>query len=257
MNVKHIPSDLEREEDGCGEIVDHEPFPEGCVLVHPTLSPPKSSTTRSKGDLAALSGFCPVALASGQGFVIPGNPRLGLVRFAGSHYACSTASRAQQFGQNPSLLLAAVDRIVKENPCLEHLLRYAPVEEGESKRTASRSSNPTQTPVHMVESRQDPSYKWNEWDLRRDALNMARMASGSLHSHSVQTETSAYRREATAQSGGLLIANPRLERSTQTARDCKTSTDSTHRKKSIVVGLKSRKGTAVEHVLLEDLLASI
>ncbi len=40
-------------------------------------------------------------------------------------------------------------------------------------------------------------------------------------------------------------------------RDSQTSTDSDRRKKSIVVGLKSKNGTAVEHVLLEDLLASI
>ena len=46
-------------------------------------------------------------------------------------------------------------------------------------------------------------------------------------------------------------------RTTAAFRDSHTTVDQVRKKKSIVVGLKSKNGTAVEHVLLEDLLASI
>ncbi len=42
------------------------------------------------------AGFCPVALVSGQGFVLPGNRRIGYLRFEGQFYSPSTVDRAEQ-----------------------------------------------------------------------------------------------------------------------------------------------------------------
>jgi len=51
----------------------------------------------------------------------------------------------------------------------------------------------TQTPTHFVEKRIDPKYDWNEWSLRRKALQLA-----NLHTKktcSTQTNMSHFRRE--------------------------------------------------------------
>ena len=42
------------------------------------------------------AGFCPVALVSGQGFVLPGNRRIGYLRYEGKFYSPSTVDRAEQ-----------------------------------------------------------------------------------------------------------------------------------------------------------------
>ena len=39
---------------------------------------------------------------------MPGNPRLGTLRWRGRHYVCSTVDRAEQFGVEPDLYIAAV-----------------------------------------------------------------------------------------------------------------------------------------------------
>lgn len=45
------------------------------------------------------AGFCPVALVSGQGFVLPGNRRIGYLRYEGKFYSPSTVDRAEQVTQ--------------------------------------------------------------------------------------------------------------------------------------------------------------
>ena len=42
------------------------------------------------------AGFCPVALVSGQGFVLPGNRRIGYLGHNGKFYSPSTVDRAEQ-----------------------------------------------------------------------------------------------------------------------------------------------------------------
>ena len=42
------------------------------------------------------AGFCPVALVSAQGFVLPGNRRIGYLRYDGKFYSPSTVDRAEQ-----------------------------------------------------------------------------------------------------------------------------------------------------------------
>ena len=69
-----------------------------------------------------LSRFCPVALVSGQGFILPGNRRIGFLRFEGKFFSPSTVDRAEQFGRNPRLFLRAIKKLSGENPCLLSLL---------------------------------------------------------------------------------------------------------------------------------------
>ena len=221
----------------------------------------------------SLGGFCPVAMVSGQAFLLPGNPRLGLLRFKGRHYSCSSVDRAQQFGKSPAIFVGAVERLVRENPCLEHLLGMGEEDAAEGHVGAAAAKAITadlsvQTPTHLgPESGEwNPNYKWNEWDMRRDALKLAQRSekSGGLRSHYVQTEGSnGAKKEIAAQVSSshhhqiMPFSHASSERSTQTSRESATSMDINRKKKSIVVGLKSKNGTAVKHVLLEDLLANI
>ena len=49
-----------------------------------------------------------------------------------------------------------------------------------------------QTPLHFPpESNIDPDYRWNEWDLRREAMNLARLRRGSKKTKAAQTAVSA------------------------------------------------------------------
>ena len=55
----------------------------------------------------------------------------------------------------------------------------------------------SQTPTHYVESLMDPNYEWNEWALRRKALQMANLR--QKQTHSGQTDKSHFRREVETQ----------------------------------------------------------
>ena len=54
-----------------------------------------------------------------------------------------------------------------------------------------------QTPTHFVEKNIDVNYEWNEWALRRRALDLANLRKKTTHS--TQTTTSAFRREVETQ----------------------------------------------------------
>ena len=54
-----------------------------------------------------------------------------------------------------------------------------------------------ETPVHFIERNIDPSYSWNEWELRRRALQVANLK--KCKTTSMQTDMSAYRREIETQ----------------------------------------------------------
>lgn len=49
----------------------------------------------------------------------------------------------------------------------------------------------TETPVHFIEKNIEPDYHWNEWDLRKKALQMANIRKKTTVS--VQTELSTLR----------------------------------------------------------------
>ena len=114
---------------------------------------------------------------------------------------------------------------------------------------AEVSEESLQTPLHFTPAGHSPHYTWNEWDLRRNAMNIAKSASKGNVAAGVQTTQSRARRDAETQ--------VEREIGTQTAKEAATSTANMMRKKSIVVGLKKSSSTEVEHVLLEDLLAAI
>ena len=92
IDAASAASDDERNELNCQGTINTDEFE--CQLVCP-------------GDVEdydavplEYAGFCPVALVSGQGFILPGNRRNGFLRYEGKFYSTSTVDRAEQVHNN-------------------------------------------------------------------------------------------------------------------------------------------------------------
>jgi hypothetical protein len=153
-------------------------------------------------------GFCPWSIVMQNGVVVPGNPNLGVIRYREHHYVLSSTAALAEFAANPQSFIEATISKAREKPELIHLLRL-----GDDFPTSSlthvlqgREGNPLfsvtaalmvdeecSTPVHFVESYIDRNYHWNEWELRRRALQMADIR--KRQTTSVQTSLSHYRRD--------------------------------------------------------------
>lgn len=53
----------------------------------------------------------------------------------------------------------------------------------------------TSTPVHFIESNIDENYEWNEWNMRKQALQIVNMRLKQIKTHSCQTDKSHFRRD--------------------------------------------------------------
>lgn len=60
-------------------------------------------------------------------------------------------------------------------------------------------SQGVETPTHFMEENIVPSYSWNEWDLRRRALQIVNMRLKQMKTHSCQTDLSHYKRDNATQ----------------------------------------------------------
>ena len=217
-------------DDAHDTVVDRTDFV--CKLVSPGDVPDYDKLPLQYG------GFCPVALVSGQGFVLPGNPQLGVLKHEGKYYAASNADRVSQFGKNPDLFIVAIKKLVKETPCLLKLLNV--MEEEEEAKTEPRFGTVgVQTVLHPETRSHDPNYRWNEWDLRREALRLAEMKHKA--NLGCQTVASGARKEAGSQMTGL--------RDTQTQTLTSTGTTTS----SFVTGLRGQTRLPVKHVSIPDL----
>jgi hypothetical protein len=147
------------------------------------------------------AAFCPVALVTGQGFLEPGTDKIGVLTYAGKSYICSTIERAEQFGKNPKIYIEGVEKIAHENSCFTRLLRLDEQPQNGPPKICKKMINhyrtpvynmlglpaltdeAAQTPLHFPPARRsDPNHRWNEWDLRREAVNLARMEKKKTHS---------------------------------------------------------------------------
>ena len=125
--------------------------------------------------------------------------RLGTLKWRGRYYVCSTVDRAEQFGEEPDLYTSAVRALVARHTVLEQLLvtshsggqtQDGPLDSGDMKVVltivnlslshCSQTDASSQTETHPLSSVINPDYKWNEWDMRREALNVANMRSARV-----------------------------------------------------------------------------
>ncbi|KAI8837529.1 hypothetical protein BC829DRAFT_447634 [Chytridium lagenaria] len=129
-------------------------------------------------------GFCPYTLIRRDGVVVPGDKNLGLLRYRDRLFAFATSEAAREFSKYPDRYMEGVLEMAKKLPDLVqllHLYSYFPtVDALENAKSFTRqrllgqmpmvSEAGTQVDTHIVDSKFDSKYQWNEWELRRQAL---------------------------------------------------------------------------------------
>ncbi|GMH76935.1 hypothetical protein TrLO_g9985 [Triparma laevis f. longispina] len=163
-------------------------------------------------------GFCPWTIYSRSGLLLPGKPALGVVQFSNSFFVFAHEVALQGFLDDPVKYVEGVKGVAMRNPELIHLLRLqrdfpntaiaklmgtqggaGPAEQlplGFEAPTTKVDAS-TETPVHFIEKNIDPSYSWNEWTLRKRALQLANLK--KCKTSSQQTDESHMRRENDSQ----------------------------------------------------------
>ncbi|KAF6738277.1 UPF0704 protein C6orf165-like [Oryzias melastigma] len=155
------------------------------------------------------NGFCGYTLVNSDGLLLPGNPHIGVLKHEGKLYAFSSKEAALKFASSPEAFAAEVVEKVKRSPELIPLLNlhqqlsyanpYSVVKKEENLGTGSscKCDSGTQTDIHPIETNIDKSYEWNEWELRRKALQLVNLRKKVTHSS--QTNQSHMRRENATQ----------------------------------------------------------
>lgn len=190
--------------------------------------------------------FCPVALVSGQGFALPGNRRIGYLKFENKYYSPSTVDRAEQFGRNPMMFLSAITRLTTENPCLVSLLNIESGSEQEDGVVRKSNERSCQTATHAIEPYRDPEYRWSEWDMRQDAIRLSNTRKATAKG--VQTDGS---RGVKVKIPAAVQASPPTSTGVQTSKnEASTSTGQT---RSYIIGLQGDTTFPVEHIIIDEL----
>ena len=87
------------------------------------------------------------------------------------------------------MFLRAIKKLTSENPCLLSLLdiKYFDDDPEFQMLAGKKQERSSQTLTHVLDSFRDPEYRWNEWEMRKEALKMAnakKMAGGAKAKHS-------------------------------------------------------------------------
>eukprot|EP00052_Salpingoeca_macrocollata_P004833 m.43803 g.43803 ORF g.43803 m.43803 type:complete len:633 (-) comp14482_c1_seq1:73-1971(-) len=180
--------------------------------------------------------MCPVLLHE-KNLCFPADTSIGLLKYEGFVYGFSSTAAAISFARNPEKILQGMVEQAEHQVELVYMLGLKVVAmQEEPKGPVVKCDSGMQTELHPVAQHIDKSYRWNEWDLRRDALKLANIR--KKQTHSTQTHNSNYRRENTTQ-----VYLPK-EQTTQTRKDASTSVP---KPRTYIRGLRS-KDTKVEVV---------
>lgn len=157
-------------------------------------------------------GFCSWTIVKRQGLLLPGKPELGVIRYKNRFFVFAHQVAISTFMNDPEYFLkGALERAVV-SPELIHLLRLQDsfpetcitrmLQGGrplDGKVRPSLAMTPlekrdacTETPLHFKEKHIDTGYHWNEWVLRRRALQVANLR--NCVTKSQQTDASHFRR---------------------------------------------------------------
>ena len=159
------------------------------------------------------------------------------------------------------MFLRAIKKLTAENPCLLSLLEIQYYDDDPDVQMLScrKQERSSQTAVHVLDGFRDPEYRWNEWDMRKEALKMSHARTATTKS--VQTEVdlakwlSSPAAAAAAVSGrklpvGVQVSIP-TARAVQAGRnDVSTSTGQT---RSLILGLQGETSFPVQHLILDEL----
>lgn len=138
-------------------------------------------------------GFCSWTIVHCSGLLLPGNPNVGLLLYRGKYYSFAKPEGMLAFVENPDKYILGVLIEAKKFTPLFHMIRiqdafpfvniakliemygnhpmFRTIMHLEEHSLVSVDSN-TETPTHFVESYIDRNYDWNEWSLRRKALQL-------------------------------------------------------------------------------------
>merc|ERR1712232_1384105 len=154
-----------------------------------------------------FQGFCIYTLATQNRLLVPGNPALGVIRYAGRHMVFASETACAEFCSEPERYFGTVRDICYRNPELIHLMRLSEdfprsslhmiLQITQNSGARMQADAQTDTPLHFVESNIDKGYEWNEWKLRREALHMADIRGKTTSA--TQTALSHLRRESETQ----------------------------------------------------------
>uniref|UniRef100_A0A4W4GKE4 Cilia- and flagella-associated protein 206 n=1 Tax=Electrophorus electricus TaxID=8005 RepID=A0A4W4GKE4_ELEEL len=197
-------------------------------------------------------GMCGHALIARDGTLLPGNPRIGVLKHKEKFYCFSSKQAALQFASAADECVELVAEQVTRSPELIQLLRmhrhfssvstYAQVtpitqgmQSGETLlvKPISRSDSSTQTDTHLLECNVVKSYEWNEWELRRQAIRLANLR--RKVTRSMQTDLSHMRRANSTQT------YPPKDTGTQTKREGQSNVP---RPLIYLAGLRGKDGTS-------------
>lgn len=153
-------------------------------------------------------GFCIVTLLKKRGLLVSGRPNV-VVKYKDKYMVFCTHQCVQEFLDNPQMYINELYTYVKENPYLINLLNiteefpnanlanmFRDKESSAYKYKASKvlMDKGIQTVDHIHEKGYiDPDYVWNEWDLKKKALQLADIM--RKKTVSCQTLLSHFRRE--------------------------------------------------------------
>ena len=153
-------------------------------------------------------GFCIVTLLKKKGLLVSGRPNV-VVKYKDKYMVFCTHQCVQEFLDNPQTYINELYAYVKENPYLINLLNiteefpnanlanmFRDKESSAYKYKASKvlMDKGIQTVDHVYDKGYiDPDYVWNEWDLKKKALQLADIM--RKKTVSCQTLLSHFRRE--------------------------------------------------------------
>jgi len=176
---------------------------------------PVRLTVENSPDFLQLSldfqGFCIHTLVTQDRLLIPGNPALGVVKYAGRFCVFASERAMAEFCNDPEApdrFFGGVRDVCYQHPELIHLMRIhedfpksslhsiLQLTSGKGQ-VAMMADAATETPMHFQESNIDKSYEWNEWKMRREALHMVDIK--RKQTSTTQTALSHLRREAETQ----------------------------------------------------------
>jgi hypothetical protein len=158
-------------------------------------------------------GFCLWTIVKKNGLLLPGKPNLGVFKYNERYCVFSDENAIEEFVADPEYFMKSVLEICRKCPELIHLLKLqdefpdislATLLQGrEGAQPIFSISAPLmvdkeiETPVHFEEKKTVADYHWNEWDLRKKALQMANIR--AKKTISTQTVLSNFRRDNESQ----------------------------------------------------------
>jgi hypothetical protein len=157
-----------------------------------------------------FQGFCIHTLVTQDRLLVPGNPALGVIKYAGRFCVFASEKGMVEFCENadsPDRFFGGVRDVCYKNPELIHLMRihedfpksslHSILQLTSGSQSAMMADAATETPMHFQETNIDKTYEWNEWRLRQDALHKADIK--KKQTSATQTALSHLRRETETQ----------------------------------------------------------